>query len=116
MNIENKTQLKGKVFKCLRVVKGWAVEDTDDIRTNILKAIEDVPKVEMTETETAFELNNGQFFMKPKQKREQIGVLDCTRSYATFDGVRIEYKDMDNLWGSCFETTNAKYAIHAFIK
>lgn len=116
MNIENKAHLKGKVFKCLRVVKGLAVEDIDGMRKEILKAIENIPEAKLTETETAFELNNGQFFLKPKQKREQVGVLDCTRSFATFDGVRIEYKDMGNFWGSCFETDNAKYAIHALIK
>lgn len=116
MNIENKTQLKGKVFKCLRVVKGLAVEDIDGMRKEILKALDNAPSLTMKETETAFHISNGQFFLKPKQKREQVGVLDCTRSFATFDGVRIEYKDMSNFWGSCFETENAKYAIHALIK
>ena len=83
------------------------------MRASFLEQIKNVQGATMTETDTAFEFNNGQFLLKPKQPRETIGVLDCTKSFATFDGVRIEYKNIENVFASCFETKNAQYAIHA---
>ena len=115
MNINTKSELKGRKYKCLRVIKGAAVEDIPAIRRSFNEQIANIPNATMTETDTAFEFNNGQFLLKPKQHRETVGILDCTRSFALFDGIRIEYTDMDNVFACCFETANAKYAIHAVI-
>lgn len=115
MNVNSKQELRGRRYKCLRVVKGLSVEDIPAIRSSLKAQIDKIDGATMTETENSFDFNNGQFFLKPKQKREQIGILDCTKSFATFDGVRIEYRDMENVFACCFETSNAKYAIHGVI-
>lgn len=113
MNINTKSELKGKKYKCLKVVKGYAIDDIPTMRKKIIEQVEaQGGKVE--ETETAWNFGN-QFILKPKQKREEIGTLDCTKSYAMFNGIRIEYTDIQNVFASCFETSNAKYAIHALI-
>ena len=113
MNINTKTELKGSRYRCLRIIKGASIEDIPAMRKNITKQVaEQGGKV--TEIKTAWNFGN-QFITKPKQPREKIGVLDCTGSYATFDGVRIEYKNMQNVFAACFETENAKFAIHAKI-
>jgi hypothetical protein len=115
MNINTKAELKGKRFKCLRILKGAGVEDIPAIRASLQKQIETIPGAVMTEDESAFTFNNGQFIFKPKQPKEKIGVLDCGPTFATFEGVRIEYKDIENVFACCFETNFAKYAIHAAI-
>lgn len=115
MNYNKKSELKGKRFKCLRIVKGLSLSDIPQMRENLQSQIDEIKGASMTETDTAFEVDNGQFFMKPVQEKEKIGILDCTRSFATFDGARIEYKDISNVFASSFETGNATYAIHATI-
>jgi hypothetical protein len=105
-----KKSMRGRKFNVLRIIKGAAIEDIPTIRKNIKAAITGIPEAVLTETETSFELNNGQFFMKPKQKRETAGTLTCGATFADFEGCRIEYKDMilnDNF----FETGNAFYTI-----
>ena len=114
MNINTKTELKGKKYRCLRILKGASIEDIDAMEENIkaqLKA-QGYDFSDWISDETSWKFGS-QFIMKPKQKKEVVGVLDCTKSYATFDGVRIEYKNIENLFACCFETSNAKYAIHA---
>jgi hypothetical protein len=115
MNINSKKELKGKQFKCLRIVKGLTIDDIPAMRESYKAQISGITDASMTETDTAFEFSNGQFVVKPKQEKETIGILDCTKSYAMFDGVRIEYTDMQDVFASCFETTNAQFAIHAII-
>jgi len=114
MNIMTKSELKGKKYKCLRIIKGYAIEDIAEMSKNIYSQIE-AQGGRVTEDESGWSFGS-QFIMKPKQKREQIGLLDCTKSYADFDGVRIEYKDIDLHAGLCsFETSNATYSIHGLI-
>jgi hypothetical protein len=111
-----KSELKGNTYKTLRIVKGLSVEDIPAIRENILSQIEGIDGASMNETETSFDISNGQFILKPVQKRETIGKLVCGASYASFNGARIEYKDMDLHAEMCsFETSNATYSIHANI-
>ena len=115
MNTNNKKELKGKRYKCLRVVKGLSIEDIPTMREQLASQIKGIDGVSMMETPDGFEISNGQFLLKPKCNKETIGVLDCTRTFATFDGVRIEYSEMKNVFASCFETGFAQYAIHATI-
>ena len=113
MNINTKSELKGKRYKCLRILKGYGLEDIPAMRKSIVSQVE-AQGGKVDETEDAWNFGC-QFIMKPKNKKETIGVLDCTKSFAAFDGVRIEYKDIENVFASCFETKHAKYAIHAII-
>lgn len=105
-----KSELKGRKFKAVRTVKGWAIEDIPLIRQTLQERIKDIPEAEMTEDENGFHLNNGQTFHKPVQAKELEGVLDCGPSFAKFEGVRIEYKNM-SIEGNIMETENAIYEI-----
>ena len=119
MNYSTKKDLKGQRFKALMINKGTSIEDIPAIREALKNQIKGCPSAIMTETETTFEFNNGQFILKPKRHREQLGILDCTKSYAEFNGCRIEYSDMkveDKAIGyACFETEFSEIAIHALI-
>jgi len=114
MNINSKKELKGSRYKCLRVIKGASVEDIPAMRKNIISQVE-AQGGKVTEDEKSWNFGN-QFLLKPVQKRELIGILDCIGSYATFNGSRLEYKNMQNVFAACFETDNAKFAIHGIIK
>lgn len=105
-----KAELKGKKFKTVRTVKGWSVEDIPLIRQTLQERIKDIPEAEMIEDENGFHFNNGQTFHKPVQAKELEGVLDCGPSFAKFEGVRIEYKNM-NIDENVIETENAIYKI-----
>jgi hypothetical protein len=115
-NFETKKSLKGKKFKALRVAKGLSVESIPRMRKAIQDSIKDIPEAILTETETSFELNNGQFWLKPKTKKETIGILDCIGSFITFENCRIEWKDFKPLGFSCFETESFTYSIHEELK
>ena len=107
-----KASLKGTTHKCLRIVKGLSIEDIPAMRKQLKQAEKDNKGAILTETNTSFEFNNGQFYLKPKQHRETTGFIVFGPSFAKFNGVRIEYKNMD-LDGdyAIFETDNAKYSL-----
>lgn len=96
--LRTKNDLKGKVFNCTRISKLSSVEDIPEMREHYQTQIDLIDGAEMTETETGFEFNNGQFVLKPHMKREIEGKLDCTKTFILFQhpgGVlRIEYKDI----------------------
>jgi hypothetical protein len=105
-----KSELKGKKFLAKRILNGLSIEDIPAIRKNLKSQIANIPEAEMIETETAFELNNGQFFRKPKEPKEKEGLLDCRPSFAKFENCRIEYKNMA-IKGNTIETEFAQYEI-----
>jgi hypothetical protein len=111
--METKKSLKGRTFNALRIIKGASIELIPAMRKELQRKVDLIDGAVMTETETAFEFNNGQFVCKPKQHKEQLGIIKFGPSYATFDGVRIEYKDIE-LDGAYmnFETSNANYSLH----
>lgn len=110
----NKADLKNKTFNCVRTNKGQSIEDIPNMREHLLKQVAELPGAEMTETDTSFEFNNGQFIMKPAIMREVVGVLDCRPTFIAFLSaehvVRIEYKDI-TITGNIIETTNSTYKI-----
>jgi hypothetical protein len=110
--INTKSDLKGRTFYALRLIKGLAIEDIPLLRKDITEQIE-AQGGTVTENETSF-CFGCQVFMKPVQKREVKGKLICGASYATFNNSRIEYKDMTIHPGmSSFDTKNASFAIHS---
>ena len=111
-----KTNMKNKKYKALRVLKGASIEDIPAIREDFEKqAI--VAGASMLETEAGFEFDTGQFFLKPKNKKETIGILNCGASYAKFNDVRIEYTDINITDPIClnFETEYANYSIQGIL-
>ena len=116
MQIKTKSELKGRKFKALRIVNGLSIDDIPAIRKNLQSQVDKIQGAKLTETDSAFELNSGQFFLKPVQPKEKIGVLECGSTFAEFDGVRIEYNniELETPYNS-FKTDNAVYAIHGEI-
>lgn len=115
MNTTKKSELKGKRFKALRVNKGASIEDIPEMRRILQERVDAVDGAELTETDTAFEINNGQTFLKPKRHKEQMGILDCTKSYAMFNGERIEYTELVNVCPDNWDTKTSEFAIHGTI-
>lgn len=116
--MKNKTSLKGKTFACILTNKGSNIEDIPAMRELYETQLKEINAVQgkevatMTETETAFEFNNGQFILKPVRPKTQKGKLVCGPSFATFEGVRIEYKDCEyNAETNTLETKNSIYAL-----
>ena len=111
-----KTNMKNKKYKALRVLKGASIEDIPAIREDFEKQTI-VAGASMIETNEGFEFNTGQFFLKPKNKKETIGILNCRASYAKFNDVRIEYTDINITDPIClnFETEYANYSIQGIL-
>ena len=108
-----KSNLKGRKFRALRVVKGLSTEDIPALRANLKAQIEGIEGATMTETDSLFEFSNGQFVMKPKQPKELVGVVTFGPTYATFNNIRIEYKSITIGKYADFETDYAHYSFHA---
>ena len=114
--MKNKSTLLGRTFKALRINKGLSIEDIPEIRKRLLDQIKDIKGAIMTETDTAFEFNSGQFYLKPVTNKETLGKLVFGPSFARFNNVRVEYKNMmiDSDF-SLIETENSTFALHSEI-
>jgi len=105
-----KKNLKNRSFKCLRTIKGLTVDLIPAIKQDLLKFCKDNNLI-LTENEMLFEMSNGQFFFKPKQTKIVKDILVCKSTYCLFNDVRIEYKDINILSDTSFDTNNAIYLI-----
>lgn len=106
----NKFELKGKTFTAIRTLKGYGIEDIPALRESFQSQIAGIPDAKMTETDTAFEFNNGQFFLKPKAPKVCTGKLVCGATFAKFENCRIEYSSM-TMSGKVIETEFASYVL-----
>lgn len=109
-----KSELKGKVINCTRIAKGHAIEDIPALREHFQKQVESIPDASMKETETAFEFNNGQFFLKPVINRVINGTLDFGKTWIVFRHskglLRMSYTDI-TIISEGIETKSATYNI-----
>lgn len=111
MNINSKKELKNRNFVCRRILKGNAIEDIPKMREYLQSLVDKNEGAVMTETDRAFNFNNGQFVLKPTLPRQKLAKLECGSTYARFDGMRIEYTDIHNVFACSFETETAEYSI-----
>lgn len=110
MKTMTKKSLKGKTCKCLMVIRGKTIEDIPAMREAIKNAIKDKPETILNETDTTFELNNGQFWFKPRRHRETLGQITFSPTFVDFDGMRIEYKEL-KITGTGILTDFAEYVL-----
>ena len=108
--MKTKKELHGKTFQAIRKSKGLGIESIPAMRESFLAQVAAYPEAEMTETDTAFEFNNGQFILKPTKSKESAGVMVCGSTFITFEGIRIEYKDI-TINSQGFDTNAATYII-----
>ncbi|MFQ5330251.1 MAG: hypothetical protein ACE5D4_09740 [Thermodesulfobacteriota bacterium] len=116
MQYRKKSDLRKKKFRCTRVLHGLGSNEIPAMREALQKHVADLDELEMEETENSFGLSDGRFIMKPKLPKVTEGVLDCTRTFALFEDVRIEYREMKKFRDGTFETDLAKYVIIGEVK
>ena len=104
MNKMTKTTLKGKSFYALAFAVQGCIEDIPFMRKELQKQIEGVPEAILTETEDAFELNNGQFFRKPVIHNITDDIIVFGKNSITFGRCRIEYKNIAVHGNDCIES------------